>query len=351
LSTAKAVLFFMIKKNLYIVVYILLAVSAKSQNLVPNPSFENFPSVNPQFCDCGALSSSWGCAPIDTVFLTPPWYSPTSGSPDCFKPCSPSLNYKVPKNLFGFQYPKTGIGYASVCCRIFCDVCINVRSYIQVKLSEQLEAGKQYNAEFFISQIDSSNYAIDRIGMYISDTAVWLPLGNMFVLPFVPQISNPEYNYITDTAIWVKISGVYTAHGGEQYITIGNFYDDVNTHQILTDVGSDTHICAFYIDDVSVTLINEPEKDNLVYVPNIFSPNHDGQNDVFRVRCENIETLHLTVYNRWGENVFESQNKNDGWDGNYKGKPCSPDVYVYHATIVFEDGTETSRKGNVTLVR
>lgn len=110
-------------------------------------------------------------------------------------------------------------------------------------------------------------------------------------------------------------------------------------------------------DEVTVTVIDcsTPPPDTganrVLYIPNIFSPNGDGQNDVFRVRGENIETFHLAVYNRWGEKVFESQNLNEGWDGTYNGKPCLPDVYVYHAMIVFEDGTETSRKGNVTLVR
>ncbi|MCK9612343.1 MAG: gliding motility-associated C-terminal domain-containing protein [Bacteroidales bacterium] len=109
-----------------------------------------------------------------------------------------------------------------------------------------------------------------------------------------------------------------------------------------------TQNCVSFSDTIA---INYENCVNNTFIPNIFSPNADGQNDVFRVRGENIETLHLAVYNRWGEKVFESESQNDGWDGNYKGKPCSADVYVYHATIIFEDGTETSRKGNVTLVR
>lgn len=129
--------------------------------------------------------------------------------------------------------------------------------------------------------------------------------------------------------------------------------DVTTTYQLMQNYYSSYYTS----DEVTITVIDcsTPPPDTganrVLYLPNIFSPNGDEQNDVFRVRGENIETLHLAVYNRWGEKVFESQNKNDGWDGNYKGKPCSADVYVYHATIIFEDGTETSRKGNVTLVR
>ena len=103
--------------------------------------------------------------------------------------------------------------------------------------------------------------------------------------------------------------------------------------------------------DSVIVIVNNDCYNSSVYIPNIFSPNSDGNNDVLYVRSEHIKELNFSVFNRWGEKVFESQNKNEGWDGNYKGKPCSPDVYVYHATIVFDDGTETSRKGNVTLVR
>jgi len=104
-------------------------------------------------------------------------------------------------------------------------------------------------------------------------------------------------------------------------------------------------------DTVTVFVDENCGESPVVFIPNIFSPNLDGNNDVLYVRSEHIKELNFRIYNRWGEKVFESQNPNEGWDGNFKSQPCSPDVYVYHATIVFEDGTKTSRKGNVTLGR
>ncbi len=203
---------------------ILLCFSANAQNLVPNPSFEAYQSIYPYFCDCGSLSSPWGGAISDTIYLTPPWYSPSTGSPDCFKTCSPGINYQVPQNWFGFQYPRTGIGYALIGCRKFHpDYWKDYREYLQVKLISPLQANRQYYAEFYISLIDTAIYTVDRIGLFFSDTVIFLPLGVTDPLPFVPQITNPEYNYITDDTNWVKISGIYTAHGGEQFITIGNF--------------------------------------------------------------------------------------------------------------------------------
>ncbi len=340
----------MMLKKISILIFLLIASSVQAQNLVPNYSFETFSEWHPEWCECGSLSNPWN-APYSPNFLTPPWYTPTSGSPDCFKPCSPDPDYSVPKNWAGFQYPRTGIGYAYITCRVFSNSYQNAREYLQVKLLEPLVAGNQYNVEFFIS-LDSANYAIDRIGMYLSDTIIWLPLYDFHVLSFTPQIANPEYNYITNTTGWERISGIYTAQGGERYITIGNFYDDNNTHQVLIDTTlSGIPGCGFYIDDVSVTLIEEPKTENVLYIPNIFSPNNDGQNDKLFVRGQQIESLHFIIYNRWGNLVYESNDINHGWDGTQNGKKSETGVYVYRAEVTFKDGETLVKRGNVTLVR
>ncbi len=90
----------------------------------------------------------------------------------------------------------------------------------------------------------------------------------------------------------------------------------------------------------------------VVDVPNAFSPNGDGMNDILYVRGYGVETMEFKVFNRWGELVFESYDINDGWDGSYKSKAQEMEVYVYTLQARFLDGTETGiRKGNVTLLR
>ncbi len=93
-----------------------------------------------------------------------------------------------------------------------------------------------------------------------------------------------------------------------------------------------------------------------VFVPNTFSPNGDGSNDVFYVRGKGLNRVKsLRVFNRWGETVFEKANfaVNDpsvGWDGTYKGKKLSPDVYVYQVDV-FCDNSESIRfEGNISLI-
>ncbi|MDX2362249.1 MAG: gliding motility-associated C-terminal domain-containing protein [Crocinitomicaceae bacterium] len=89
----------------------------------------------------------------------------------------------------------------------------------------------------------------------------------------------------------------------------------------------------------------------IIYVPNIFSPNGDNNNDVLYVRGQGVNTVHFRVYDRWGEKVFESLSLEEGWDGVFRGKKMNPAVYMYYVDVTFLDGTELVKKGDVTLVR
>ncbi len=92
--------------------------------------------------------------------------------------------------------------------------------------------------------------------------------------------------------------------------------------------------------------------DNILYIPNVFSPNGNGKNDVFKVRSSGIRELNfLRVYDRWGELVFETSDQNIGWNGTYKGAPLPPAVYVFYLKAVCGEGFIIERHGNVTLVR
>ena len=86
-------------------------------------------------------------------------------------------------------------------------------------------------------------------------------------------------------------------------------------------------------------------------IPNIFTPNGDGNNDKLFVRGNNIKELYFAVYDRWGEKVFETTDKNYGWDGSYKGNNLNGNVFVYYCYGKYNDGLEFKQKGDVTLVR
>ena len=94
-------------------------------------------------------------------------------------------------------------------------------------------------------------------------------------------------------------------------------------------------------------LCGEPD----VYLPNAFTPNGDDENDVLYLRGRNVEKMHLKIYDRWGELVFETTEQNIGWDGTYKGKLVDPAVFVYHLSVICVDKQEYFKKGNVTVIR
>lgn len=106
--------------------------------------------------------------------------------------------------------------------------------------------------------------------------------------------------------------------------------------------------------DVAITVVCNSQN---YFVPNTFSPNNDGQNDVFMPRGKHIDRVNrMQVFNRWGELVYEKRNfmANDasaGWNGTYKGKPAAADVYVYVIEFVCENASVVPFRGNVTLLR
>lgn len=90
---------------------------------------------------------------------------------------------------------------------------------------------------------------------------------------------------------------------------------------------------------------------SFVYLPNAFTPNADGENDVLYVRSAIAQKILLRVFDRWGQLVFETENQHNGWDGTFKGRPCDPDVYDYYLKVTCINEQENIIKGNVTLIR
>jgi gliding motility-associated-like protein len=88
-----------------------------------------------------------------------------------------------------------------------------------------------------------------------------------------------------------------------------------------------------------------------IFFPNAFSPNGDGVNDVLYIRGNAITEATFTIYNRWGEQVFESKSLDMGWDGTYNGQLVEPDVYGYRLRVVCFDGEVFEKQGNVTVLR
>jgi gliding motility-associated-like protein len=107
-------------------------------------------------------------------------------------------------------------------------------------------------------------------------------------------------------------------------------------------------------DDININV--SCEKTDL-FIANTFTPNNDGNNDAFYPQTPGLNNIRtMMIFNRWGEKVYQqdnfpANNPKYGWDGSFKGKPLSPDTYVYLVEYICGDGTKIQLKGDISLVR
>lgn len=104
--------------------------------------------------------------------------------------------------------------------------------------------------------------------------------------------------------------------------------------------------------EASATATIRVTGEGTLYIPNAFSPNGDGVNDVFEIYGKQIKTSKLKVFNRWGEKVYDSMNNPFAqWDGRYQGISQPPMIYTYEAEIEFLNGKLKRQMGSLTLIR
>lgn len=169
----------------------------------------------------------------------------------------------------------------------------------------------------------------------------------------------PQIIISSDTTISAGNSALLTATGGGSY----HWSTGQTSSSISVSPTSDTEYCVVVTDSnqcsdtacAKVFVIGEapcPTNKDLS-VPNAFSPNHDGHNDVFCLQGWNvcIKDFIVHIYDRWGEEVFQSTNSEFCWDGTYKGKPMDAAVFVYYIKATLTTSEEILREGNISLIR
>ncbi len=170
--------------------------------------------------------------------------------------------------------------------------------------------------------------------------------GNVLCSSFVGS-GGDDFNTIA-----VSSSGKYVYWGGDMWTTIVLGKDTV--FDLSPGPGGDEppFIARWWPcteNDTMPVLPNGIECN--IFVPNAFSPNKDGWNDILYVRGDCIKTMDLVIHDRWGNKVFESTNINYGWDGTYKNQAENTATFAYYLHASLQDGTVVDKKGNITLVR
>jgi hypothetical protein len=224
------------KIRLWLLVFMISAVQVVGQNLCPNPSFEN---------NTGCPNS------VAQVPLATPWNNPTNhtGSADYFHTCGTGL-VTVPANFAGTENPATGNGYVGLC--LYYNTTFDFREYIEIQLTQPLVAGQCYEFSFKYSQAENTEFATDRFGAYFS-AAPLVGSGNYFPFAVAPQAPNPTGNFLNVTNGWAQVTISFTAAGGEQYMLLGNYYNDASTTVQQINPGAAYGASYIYLDDISVT--------------------------------------------------------------------------------------------------
>lgn len=150
--------------------------------------------------------------------------------------------------------------------------------------------------------------------------------------------TNANYTYTWSPDSSLNVNGIYNP--------IANPF--INTTYFLTI--EDENGCK-NIETITILIRDFECELPYIFIPNAFTPNNDGENDIFYVRANSITDVYLAVYNRWGQKVFETRDLNQGWDGTFNGIPLEPDVFGYYLEIECFNGLKQFKKGNVALIR
>lgn len=425
----------MLKRTTYLLINSFIYLLGNAQiNLVPNYSFED---------TVGSCSLQMGI-----ITNVKNWY-PAKETPDYYNTCANSFIYPefstLPNNCRGYQQVKSGVAFSGIALYYLTNSSdsINISSELMgIKLKQSLKANTCYYGEFYISLVEASDIAINRIGMLFTQNTYTLSYQTYDNI-IQPQIKWDTTKYFTDTLNWVKIAGTFIAQGGEQYLTIGNFRDGMNINKQfiarnftnICNISNAQNASYIYVDDVSLYELTTPQlqsnaiticpnADTLILgdtariqthcqwfangtaidttsfikvkpnqtttyvlqttncttttqtivvtysnncepiivvepiIPNVFTPNNDSINDVWRFSLGKGNVLKgLNIYNRWG-NLISTNNETNKqqnivlWDGRTtSGEETPSGVYFYVLQYTDANGDEHKKNGYITLIR
>ncbi|THU41056.1 PKD domain-containing protein [Niastella caeni] len=174
-----------------------------------------------------------------------------------------------------------------------------------------------------------------------------LPTANFSFAPIPPQTNKPTVftNLSSGGTRYVWLFGDGDSTVKTTMDTVGHQYNETGTFNAclvtFNEFGCSDTLCS------PVEAIVDP----LLDVPNAFTPGRFGRNSFINVNGFGIAKMTWRIYNRWGQMVFETNNRKIGWDGTFKGQPQPMDVYAYTLDVEFSDGRKLRKTGDITLIR
>jgi len=235
------------------ILFFLYGIFAQGQNLVKNPSFEDY----------NACPDGLGTFKSDVIS----WSTPTEGSTDYFNTCSTAMG--IPDNFNGSQPSKFGEGYAGM----YLYAPGDYREYMQAELAQKLVKGEKYILSFYISRAEKSDYSITDIQVLFSQEKIDLPIKKELSKMQLSRIGENRFHWVqipntkfySESRDWILVSTEFTAEGHENFMTLGNFKNNRTTKLRQNRSGSNKG-AYYYVDMVSLEasspkgyILNKPQ--------------------------------------------------------------------------------------------
>ncbi len=304
----------------YLLIFILFSLSISAQNLVINPSFEQYTLCPP------------GMSAIQQYMSYATGWKDMEESPDYFNVCNTG-GAGVPKNTIGYQQARTGVAYAG----IFKDnylPSLEGREYIRGSLICPLDSGTEYEVSFYVNQAEDYDNCSNNFGVYFTTDVNY----KIKSLSYIGKYHILDTVMICDTANWVQVKGTFTADSAYAYFIIGNPLSKDSTTFLLPPQGSLSQLNSYYyIDDVSVVPLNSID-DSIVGDSSICykgSATYTGPQDNDIISYEWIIPSGLSLTS--GQNTYSASIKADSI-GMYQiqlviNRGCVPDTLLKSITV------------------
>ena len=342
-------------------------VSAQSENLASNGGFEYYFGL-PQ--NLGDWDNCHGWTNAGSNSSTPDYFHEGGGvAADLPETPVAMVDAKSGKGIMGFTAAKLSQ--------------TDFREYITNELTEPLQQGEKYRMSFFITNgsiTNSSNcgVGVSNLGIAFTNNAPTQAGNSLLNTPCLFELDTLFYN-----KDWTQIAFTFTASSNVQYFTLGVFESDADI-EMSREVNTNSNVAYYFVDDFKVERYNplteiidfadngraDPpgeddsevptdgvyEDDSRFFIPNAFTPDGDGVNEVFKPHSPELEDYTFEVFDRWGSSIFSEGSANLGWDGrDNNGNFAECGVYIWK--LYYEDESEDGKpvlrtlSGTVNLLR
>ncbi len=202
-----------------------------------------------------------------------------------------------------------------------------------------------YSKEIFVTIMESTSGCTATL----ADTLLLAGFGDLSL-----EVTPNDTIYLGEEVILTVLDGEdfwdYEWSTGDNGTGVVEVEDESTQSNIYSVTVTDENGCTEVL-EMLITVLQPQCNDDDIFIPTAFSPNGDSNNDVLFVRSNSVEDVEFFVYDRWGEEVFRSDNINIGWDGTYNGEQLAPDVYAYCVKITCTNDEKYVKSGNVSLLR